>query len=316
MNTPSDITNPELRQLYLGGIDAGKLMRVNGYKNGKPYHVYQEKTGKILPPNLEDNDAVEMGRRLEPFVADVYVERTGNKVRRINRTLVHPEHDFIRGHIDRKLENKNAGLEVKTVGLRTAYEWGLEGTDQIPLNYLYQVLHYIAITGYDYFDIAALFYGQEFRLYKVRREDHEEKIAELIERERKFWEEHIEPDIPPMPESGDEAIAAYPDSEPGETAYLDDSKKYLVTVCHNLTEEIKEKKDKLDEVQTELKNEMGEAESLEDSSGFQVCTWKSSSSTRLDTKRALKERPELIDEFPAISTMRTFRLKRRRDEDE
>ena len=316
MNTPSDITNPELRQLYLGGIDAGKLMRVNRYENGKPYHVYQEKTGKILPPNLDDNDAVEMGKRLEPFVADVYVERTGNKVRRINRTLVHPEHDFIRGHIDRKLENKNAGLEVKTVGLRTAYEWGLEGTDQIPLNYLYQVLHYIAITGYDYFDIAALFYGQEFRLYKVRREDHEEKIAELIERERKFWEEHIEPDIPPMPESGDEAIAAYPDSEPGETAYLDDSKKYLVTVCHNLTEEIKEKKDKLDEVQTELKNEMGEAESLEDSSGFQVCTWKSSSSTRLDTKRALKERPELIDEFPAISTMRTFRLKRRRDEDE
>lgn len=316
MNTPSDITNPELRRLYLGGIDAGKLMRVNRFENGKPYHVYQEKTGKILPPNLDDNDAVLFGKLLEDTVADVYAERTGNKVRRINRTLVHPEYDFIRGHIDRKLENKNAGLEVKTVGLRTAYEWGLEGTDQIPINYLYQVLHYIAITAYDYFDIAALFYGQEFRLYKVKREDHEEKIKELIERERKFWQEHIEPDIPPMPESSDEAIAAYPDSDPSKTAYLDDSKKHLVTVCHNLNEEIKEKKDKLDQVQTELKNVMGEAEILEDSSGFQVCTWKSSSTTRLDTKKLLQERPELKDEFPSVSNSRTFRLKRRRDEDE
>lgn len=45
---PSDITNPELRQLYLGGIDAGKLMRVNGYQNGKPYHVYQKRPGKYF----------------------------------------------------------------------------------------------------------------------------------------------------------------------------------------------------------------------------------------------------------------------------
>jgi len=315
LDNMNDITNPKLRRLYLGGVDAGKLMRANRYPNCKPYNVFQEKTGIVDPPNLDDNDAVLFGKLLEGTVADVYVERTGNKVRRINRTLVHPEHDFIRGHIDRKLENKNAGLEVKTVGLRTAYEWGLEGTDQIPLNYLYQVLHYLAITGYDYFDIAALFYGQEFRLYKVRREDHEEKIAELIERERKFWMEHIEPDIPPMPETGDEAYAAYPDSDPDEIAYLDDSKKHLVTVCHNLAEDIKEKKEKLDQVQTELKNEMGEAEVLEDSAGFQVCTWKSSSTTRLDTKKLLQERPELKDEFPSVSTSRTFRLKRRRDDE-
>ena len=118
-----------------------------------------------------------------------------------------------------------------------------------------------------------------------------------------------------MPETGDEAYAAYPDSDPDEIAYLDDSKKHLVTVCHNLAEDIKEKKETLDQVQTELKNEMGEAEVLEDSAGFQVCTWKSSSTTRLDTKKLLQERPELKDEFPSVSTSRTFRLKRRRDDE-
>ena len=79
--------------------------------------------------------------------------------------------------------------------------------------------------------------------------------------------------------------------------------------------DLKEKKEKLDQVQTELKNEMADSEILEDSSGFQVCTWKSSSTTRLDTKKLLQERPELKDEFPSVSTSRTFRLKRRRDDE-
>ena len=138
--------DPEVRQRYLGGTDASKIMRVNKFERGKPYHLWQEKTGREDPPDLSDNDAVYFGAILEDVVARVYSERSGNNVWNVNRTLIHPEHDFIRGHIDRKIEGKNAGLEVKTVGFRSVHEWGEEGTDEIPAHYECQIMHYLAIT--------------------------------------------------------------------------------------------------------------------------------------------------------------------------
>jgi len=285
---------PELRKLYIGGTDIAALLRMHPYK--KKYRVWQEKTGRMDPENLDENEAVFWGRELEDIIAARYSEVSGNKVRNVNRTLVHPKYDFLRGHIDRKLEGKNAGLEVKTVGLRSAYLWGDQFTDEIPLHYELQVLHYIAITGFDYFDIAALFFGQEMRIYHVEKKNNLERIKDLENTARNFWKKHVLTDIPPVPESTEETSMAYPEADRGEVATLPLGQEHLVSDVHNLAEDLELVKGKLDSAKTELQNTMGKAEVLENSRGYEVATWKNSSRNG--------------------KTFRTFRMKRRREDDE
>ena len=98
---------PELRKLYIGGTDIAALLRMHPYR--KKYRVWQEKTGRMDPENLDDNEAVYWGNVLEDIIAARYSEVSGNKVRNVNRTLVHPKYDFLRGHIDRKLKERTPG---------------------------------------------------------------------------------------------------------------------------------------------------------------------------------------------------------------
>ena len=285
---------PEVRKLFIGGTDIAALLRMHPYR--KRYRVWQEKTGRMDPENLEDNEAVFWGSFLEDKIAERYAEVSGNKVRNVNRTLVHPKYDFLRGHIDRKLAGENAGLEVKTVGLRSAYLWGEPGTDEIPLHYEIQVLHYMAITGFDYFDIAALFFGQEMRIYHVFRKKNKSRITQIEEAARDFWESHVLTDVPPLPESTKEALMAYPEADRGKVATLKPGQEHLVSNALNLSEDLETVKAKLDSAKTEIQNTMGDAEVLENSNGYDVATWRNSSRNG--------------------KIFRTFRMKRRREENE
>ena len=285
---------PELRQLYLGGTDIAAILNLHPYK--KKYEVFLEKIGKKDPADLSENEAVYWGKVLENLIAERYSEVSGNKVRNVNRTLIHPKYNFLRGHIDRKLEGKNAGLEVKTVGLRSAHLWGDEYTDEIPVHYELQVLHYMAITGFDYFDIAALFFGQEMRIFTVRRNRNLERIKELEEKANEFWQQHVLTKIPPMPGSTIETAMAFPEAYRGEVATLTPMQDHFIIDAHILSDDLAIVQDKLDSAKTKIQNLMGSAEALENSRGYEVATWKNSSRNG--------------------KTFRTFRMKRRREDHE
>jgi putative phage-type endonuclease len=284
---------PEVRKLFIGGTDIAAILKMHPFR--KKYRVWQEKTGRRDPENLEDNEAVFWGSFLEDKIADRYAVISGNKVRNVNRTLIHPKYDFLRGHIDRKIVGQDAGLEVKTVGLRSAYLWGEPGTDEIPLHYEIQILHYIAITGYHYFDIAALFFGQEMRIYHVSRKNNLGRIKQLEDAAREFWESHVLTDIPPIPESTEETSMAYPEADRGKVATLTHGQEHLVSDVHNLSEDMETLKAKLDSAKTIIQNTMGDAEVLDNLNGYEVATWKNSSRNG--------------------KTFRTFRMKRRRDDE-
>ena len=48
-----------------------------------------------------------------------------------------------------------------------------------------QVLHQLAVTGHAWAEVAVLIGGQDFRIYRIERD--EEKIRDLTERETQFW---------------------------------------------------------------------------------------------------------------------------------
>jgi len=152
----------------IGGSDAGAVLGLSPYKT--PLDIYLEKTGEIEPPNLSDKEAVRWGNILEDVIAEEFTARTGIKTRRVNRLMQHPVHHFMTAHIDRKIEGKPEGLEIKTAGFFLGNQYGEEGTDQIPDHYLAQVLHYLAVTGYERFHVAALIGGQRLWIGCVERD--------------------------------------------------------------------------------------------------------------------------------------------------
>jgi hypothetical protein len=81
-------------------------------------------------------------------------------------------------------------LEIKTASYHSAPQW----EEGIPVAYQCQVLHQLAVTGHDWADVAVLIGGQDFRIYRVNRD--EDKIADLIARETVFWQ-HVVLDTQP-----------------------------------------------------------------------------------------------------------------------
>jgi predicted phage-related endonuclease len=53
-------------------------------------------------PN-DDTSPMFWGTMLEPIVAAHYTKRTGNKVRRVNAVLQHPEHPWMLANVDREV---------------------------------------------------------------------------------------------------------------------------------------------------------------------------------------------------------------------
>lgn len=168
-----------VRNMGIGGSDASVIMGLNSYKS--PYQLWLEKIGEAAPEDLTGNPFVYWGQKNEPNIADWFNEETGKKVQRLG-TLRNKEYPFMIANVDRTVIGENAGLEIKTAGAPQYKKW--KG-DEIPDAYYCQCLHYMAVTGADYWYIAVLLGGNDAKWKRIER--NEEDIKALIEKEKEFW---------------------------------------------------------------------------------------------------------------------------------
>ena len=114
------------RNRGIGSSDAPVAVGASRYKS--PLELWLEKTGRKEPEDLSSKDAVFWGTTLEPIVAQVYAERTGSKVRRVNAVLQHPERPYLLANLDRIVEgcgilkSKPLGSAAKGSGMKV-YRW-------------------------------------------------------------------------------------------------------------------------------------------------------------------------------------------------
>lgn len=172
------LDDPELRASGLGGSDAPRVIF-------DPWGLWLEKTGQAAP--LIETEPMAWGKRLEATVAAYYAERNGVTIRRSSRTWRHKRHRFLFGHLDRLVGTKpDGGLEVKTRSAFSAEAWGPSGLGPIPIPVRLQVVHYLAVTDLPWIDVAVLIGGQEYREYRIERD--EDEIGDLVDREVAFWD--------------------------------------------------------------------------------------------------------------------------------
>ncbi|MCG9057318.1 endonuclease, partial [Laribacter hongkongensis] len=181
-------------------------------------------------------------------------------------------------------------LEIKTAGWHSAPQW----EDGIPVACQCQVLHQLAVTGHAWADVAVLVGGQDFRIWRVERD--EAKIADLIEREAAFWQA-VQTGQQPMPDGSDDAgralLGLFPQDN-GDTLDLSES-----AACNALFGDllaIRQRKEAAEAVEAKLRQQLQAAMGHAASAVFEGgrISWKKGRDRRvLDTDRLEQAHPEL-----------------------
>ena len=181
----------EIRKSGIGASESAVILGFSKWRT--PAELFMEKTGVLSDET--HSEAAHFGNVLEETVAQEYARRKECKVRRNNKTLRHKDHPFILCHLDRVVEGEKRIVECKTSSAYLADKWGEEGTDQVPEEYLIQVQHQMAITGYEVADIPVLIGGNQLKIYTIERD--QELIDIIIDQLVNFWENNVQKNIAP-----------------------------------------------------------------------------------------------------------------------
>ena len=289
------------RKNGIGGSDAGAICGLNPYRSA--IAVYQDKISNDIEDF--DNESMRIGRDLEGYVAERFMEATGKKVRCKNAIIINEERPFMYANVDRMVVGENAGLECKTASAYSADKWA---DGNIPESYQIQCHHYMAVTGADAWYIACVILGKGFVYYKIERD--EEIINNLIEIEKKFWYENVIPRVMPDPDgskASDELIEKYFGKATEEKSItltgFDDELNRRNELDELINKLSKEKKS----IEQKIKLFMEDAESAI-SDNYRV-TWKGVLTSRLDSKSLKAEHPDIYEQYTKSIPTRRFLVK-------
>lgn len=262
------------RNEMIGGSDIAAILGMSRWKT--PLKLWCEKTEKLPAPDLSDNEAVELGKELEDFVAQKFTKETGKAVRRSPKYYQHPDYPYMVAHVDRLVTGTDEILECKTCSAFKADEWEFETVEEeqpdgtikkvqvpsIPQEYILQVIWYLGITGRKVGHIAVLIGGQRFR--KRHIDFDQELFNQMVEAAKEFWQ-HVKEDTPPavMPnddetlkelysEHSEVMIELYPTDE--ESSIAVQSLEEKIAYLQEVKAHIKSFEDEKKEIETHIKD--------------------------------------------------------------
>lgn len=304
----------ENRHLYIGGSDIAKVMGLSRW--GTPLSLWAEKTGKIPPKDLSNVEAVELGNDLEDFVANKFSQKTGKAVRRSPKVYQHPQYPYMVAHIDRLITGSDELLECKTCSFFKKDEW--EG-EEIPQEYILQVIWYLGITGRKKGWIAVLIGGQSFKYKKIDFDS--ELFDKMVESAKDFWQ-HVQDDTPvDIVATDDETlkdlysnhseimIDLIPTDE--QTKQACEVFEEKVSYLQEIKMHIKQLQDEQKEIETSVKD------IIKDNLGIKtpkyIITWKNQTTTKFDTVKLRQERPETFEDYSYESSYRVMRISKNKE---
>ncbi|WP_354679914.1 YqaJ viral recombinase family protein [Macrococcoides caseolyticum] len=290
------------RQAGIGGSDAGTILGVNKWKSKT--QLFFEKVNPELKQQV-DNEFIYWGNVLEDVVAKEFETRTGKKVRKNNKMLRHPEHEFMLANLDRVIVGEKALLECKTTSQYNIDQWK---DDEIPASYLCQIQHYMAVTGYEKAYIAVLCGGNQFIWKEVPRDD--ELIEIIINAEKDFWYNNVLagviPEIDGSDATKDFLNHMYKDIDENEVQLSDDVET-LLTALEQVKQEEKELKELKTQYENKIKHILGNNLAGK-TSGYQI-TWKPQIRKTLDTKKIREIYGEQLDPYYKETETRVLKIK-------
>lgn len=180
----------ELRSKGIGGSDVSTIVGLNKWESAAT--LWYKKSG-LIDSHIEDNPAMEWGRRLEQPIMEKFIDEhseldvftdCGTWVNQSRPyQIVNPDGLF-------KDADGNWGIiEVKTA--RFADDW----SDGVPNYYLTQVQYYLSAFGFDRAFVIVLISGSDYRCFEVAASPMQQSIdLHDVERFIDAVEKKIKPD--------------------------------------------------------------------------------------------------------------------------
>lgn len=292
----------EFRKSGIGGSDASVVCGINRYKS--PMELWMEKTNRIPPQ--EAGESAYWGTQLEPLVRAEFTKRTGIEVECVNQLLQSEKFPFMLANLDGICHYEKYGeciFEAKTASAFKINEW----ENSIPDEYMLQIQHYMAVTGFKAAYIAVLIGGNTFKWRLVERD--EELISMLIQLEGEFWN-CVQNDTPP-PIDGSDACTKFLAEKFAESnntqIELPDTATELIQKYTAASTEISALTEQKQFAENSLKEMLGENEI--GVIGNKIVSWKPVSQERLDSKTLKSEHPTLYKKYANSTSYRRFSIK-------
>lgn len=239
------------------GITASEIAVILGLappSQDSPFALYHRKRGDL--PELEDSDALERGRVLEPYIAGKFAALHPEfAVAGDGRELyAHPLREWQLATPDRRLHDIQgtdaesyspdaepvAVLECKTDAGEDIEVWGEDGSDDIPVHYRCQVLWQMDVLGVDTGYVACLaMRSWRIRVYQLHLDERAREDLSLMRREAREFRSRLDLAVPPDVDWRPPTTAALKRLHPGlkedtEVAVTTQLARWYLAACRNL----------------------------------------------------------------------------------
>ena len=296
------------RRKGVGGSDVAAIMGLSPYRGA--YEVWAEKSGLIEAPDISDKPAVIWGNILEPVVGEHYAENHPDReVRRLNAVCQSIERPWAQASLDYEVKDPELGwgvLEIKTAGQRSEGKWD----DGVPLFYQTQVAHYLSVTGRAFADVAVLIGGQDYREYRIMRDEDDIRAVESAVDE--FWRRVQTGDEPPVDGSPGEAEALFKrhQTSDGEVWDCGDMPREVADYIY-YKETADAAKERLEKAGNALKRLIGDRKGIK--CPDYIVTWPRGTRKTFDKKRFMADHQDLYEQYvTACPSNSGIRIKERK----
>lgn len=291
-----------IRKLGLGGSDAGAVCGLSKWRT--PYQVWAEKVNPTEQAHRE-SEAMTWGKLLEAPVREEFSRRTGVEVHPFPRMVRNTDYPFMLASPD-GLTGPATKLDGVYEGKTTRFpdQWAIDGDIvSVPLEYMVQGMHYLAVLRLERLFFAVLIGGQELRTATVELD--QALVDDLIEIEAAFWQSVIDRE-PPEATAGDiDTLKRRWQPEAGKQIALPASFKAELGKRATLRAHIKTTEAQVDEIDAKIMAAMGDAEQAT-LDGQLAVTWRETERTTIDPRALRAAHPEIAAEFSKVSVSRRF----------
>lgn len=183
------------RKTGLGGTDISAICGLDPRRSA--FDVYCSKVGLLVDVPREENERMWAGKKLERAIADMYSDREGKPIKWSDKIDRHHERPWQLASADFFVDSKpeRIGADSKNVSWEFSHLWGEDGSDDVPDWISMQMHWYLAFYDIEQWHIAALFGGNDFRVFKLKRDFELEEM--LLDAGERFWRDHVEAGVPP-----------------------------------------------------------------------------------------------------------------------
>lgn len=251
-----------VRSTGIGASEAAAALGIDPYKT--TLELWGEKTGRITPPNLDDNEPVYWGKVIEPLIGQRFAHLTGRHVvHNADQVTARSEAvpfmlatlDFTQHDLDRP---GVGALEAKTTSAWQTDKW----EEAPPMRVQVQLQHQLAVAGLEWGSIACLVGGQKLFSFDQGRNDR--FIDEMVAQEEAFWQ-LVTSDTPPEVDPDDRRTAdalkrLYKKGSKGKTIALPPESAAWVDQRKTLKSQIKALEIEVETIDNKIKAAMGDAE--------------------------------------------------------